>query len=135
MALELLHGSLASIDISLGGTSVKCVFSRWMATIVRGATAATTFCSGGWVEEQPGMRQLLARLDGFASKGTAYSNPLTYITATDTIPVVLTADMGCTLTFEGNVFEDGIELNAAANGGRGISLRSSGAVVAAWVAV
>jgi hypothetical protein len=133
MSLALLHGSNSAIDISLGGTSVKCSFARWIATITRGSTRTTTFCSGGWVEEQPGDKQLLARLDGYASKGVAYSDVLVWVTAAASIAVVLTADTSCTLTFQANVFEDGIELVASNNSGRGVSLRSTGAVTSAWV--
>lgn len=132
-ALTLLHGSQSTIDVTIESASIKCAFARWIATITRGSTRTTTFCSGGWVEEQPGDKQLLCRLDGYASKGTSFSDPLVWVTASATVSIVLTADTGCTLTFEGNVFEDGIELVASNNSGRGVSLRSSGAVSSAWV--
>ncbi len=132
MALTLLSGTSANIDISLAGASVKCSFGMWSATFVRSATRTTTFCSGGWVEEQPGDKQLLFRLDGYAGKGVAHTDPSIYVTASSTTAVILTADTGCTLTFAGNVFEDGVQLVAAANSGRSISGRSSGSVTTAW---
>lgn len=131
MALGLLHGSLATIDVSLDATSTKCIWGRWFAQFVRGATSITTFCSGGWIEERPGQIQMIGRLDGFASTGTAYSDPLVYITKATPVAFILTADTGKTLTFSGNVFEDSWEVVAAANAGRSIGFRSTGAVVSA----
>jgi hypothetical protein len=131
--LSLLHGSNSAIDISMATVSVRCSFARWIATITRGSTRTTTFCSAGWVEEQPGDKQLLARLDGYASKGVSYSDVLVWVTSATAIAVILTADTGCTLTFNANVFEDGIELVASNNSGRGVSMRSTGAVTSAWV--
>lgn len=131
MALELLHGSLATIDASLDGDSVKCAFGRWFAQIVRSASSTLTFCSGNWIEERPGAVQLVGRLDGFGSTGESFSSPLAFVTATDPIPAILTADTGTTLSFDANVFEDSLEMVAGGNSGRSIGFRSHGPVIAA----
>lgn len=131
MALALLNGSQSTIDVSLDATSIKCIAGRWFAQIVRGATSATTFCNNGWVAETPGSLQLIGRIDAFASKGVAYSDPLLYVTKATAVAFILTADTGVTLTFSGHVYEDSMEVVAAANQGRSIGFRSTGAVVSA----
>lgn len=133
MALVILNGSLTTIDATLGAASVKCGFGRWLAQIVRGATRATVFCDNGWVNETPGDKQLIGQLDGYATTGTAWSDPLVWVTASATVAFVLTAHTGCTLTFAGNVFSDGVDVVAAANAGRSVGFRSAGVVTSAWV--
>jgi hypothetical protein len=138
MALTLLDGTTAAIDFTLAFSgsnqvSVKCAFSRISARMQRGFTDRTTFCSTGWVEEIPGMKQLLMSLAGYASKGTAYSDPLALFSDNVPRPFLFTADTGCTLTGNANAVSDGVDLVAAANSGRGIDLRSHGPVTSAWV--
>jgi hypothetical protein len=135
MALSFLHGSLSTIDVTMGGTSIKAAFGRWLAQIVRGATRRTTFADGGWVAEQPGDLQILWRLDGYLTKGTAWSDIFTWITSATPIAMVLQADTGCTLSGSGNTFEDGADVVAAANAGRGVAGRSTGSWSSAWVIV
>ena len=138
MAINLLHGSVSTLDVSFGGKSMKCAFGRWMAQIIRGASSVLTMCSGNWISERPGAMQLVGRLDGFAATGAVadtWTSPLAFITATSTIAAVLTADTGVTISFNANVFEDTMEMVAGGNSGRSIGFRSDGAVtVAGFVA-
>lgn len=133
MALSFLNGSLSTIAVSLGGTAVTCGFGRWLLQIVRGATRRTTFCDTGWVQEQPGDKQGVGQLDGYGTEGTPWSDVLIWITSATVIAFVLTANTGSFLTFSGNVFSDGLEVVAAANVGRGVGFRSTGAIVSTWV--
>lgn len=138
--LSLLDGTVATIDVSFGygaggtsTTSMKCAFNRISADIVREFTEKTTFCSSGWRSRQPGMKQLIGRLDGFASKGTIYSDPLALFADNTARPFVITVDTGCTLSGNMHAARDHIGLNAAANSERGIDFESTGEVVSAWV--
>ena len=131
--MVFLHGSLSTIDISLGATSLKAAFGRWVMQLVRGSTRRTTFADNGWVSEQPGDKQGLITLDGYQTKGTPWSDPLVYITAADVVAFVGTADTSCTVTANVNAFGDGFEAVAGANMGRSITLRTSGVVSTAWV--
>jgi hypothetical protein len=136
--LALLDGTTAAIDMTLAfsGTnqvSVKCAFNRISARMNRGFTDRTTFCSTGWVEEIPGMKQLLISLAGYASKGTPYSDPLALFSDNVPRPFLFTADTSCTLSGNAHAASDGVDLVAAANSGRGIDLRSTGPVTSAWV--
>lgn len=133
--LNFLHGSLSTIDVTVGGTSIKAAFGRWLAQIVRGATRRTTFADGGWVNEQPGDLQILGRLDGYLTKGTAWSDPFVWITSATVIAMVLQADTSCTLSGNANFFEDGADVVAAANAGRSPAFRSAGSWSSAWVIV
>lgn len=132
--MALLHGSLATIDASIDGDSLKCVAGRWFAQIVRGSSSVLTFCSGNWIEERPGALQLVGRIDGFGSTGEAASDILQYVTEDAPVAMVLTADTGKTLTFDANIFEDGLEMTAGGNSGRSIAFRSHGEVVSAGFA-
>jgi hypothetical protein len=137
MALELLEGTTAAIDLTVefGGTpaSLKAAFNYISARMQRGFFDQTTFASDGWVSETCGMRQCLIHADGYASKGTPFSDPLELFS--DNVPraVVFTADTGCTITGDYLAASDGIGMRAAANSDRGIDLRSRGAVTSAWV--
>jgi hypothetical protein len=75
----------------------------------------------------------LIQFDGYGTKGTPYSDPLLYITASSTSSLVLTADTSCTLSGAANAFQDGIDMIAAGNAGRGISWRTAGAWASSWV--
>lgn len=136
--LALLEGTTAAIDFTLAfvGTtpvSVKAAFNYISARIQRGFFDQTTFASSGWVSETCGMKQLLMHLDGYASKGTPYSDPLALFSDNVPRPFVFTADVGCTLTGNCLAASDGVGMRAAANSDRGIDLRSKDAVTSAWV--
>lgn len=133
MALALLDGSNASIDVSIATASYKCIAAAWTARLVREFSEQTTFCSGGWRARVPGMRQLIGSLAGFASKGSAISDPSVNISTQLPVAMVLTADTGSTFTFSGHVGSDETTMVAAANSGRAIAFESTGAVVTAWV--
>jgi hypothetical protein len=133
MAVVILTGSLSATDISLGGASVKCGFARIACQFTRGSTSSTTFCTSGWVSEIPGMRQAAGSIVGYAVKGVAWADPLVWVTASAPIAAVLTADTGCHIDMNINVFSDGIDLVAAANSSRGVDFRSDGAVTSTWV--
>jgi hypothetical protein len=138
MALALLDGTTAAIDmtIAISGTnqtSLKCAFGYMSADLVREMSEKTTFCSSGWRSRQPGMKQLVGHLDGFASKGAVYSDPAVMMATTTALAFVFTADTTCTLTGNLHVVRDHMGLRAAANSDRGIDWESDGVVTSAWV--
>lgn len=138
MALELLDGTVAAVDMSIAysgtaQTSLKCAFNYLSARMQRGFTERTTFCSSGWVQEQAGMKQLLLHLDGYVSKGAVFSDPLALFADNTAKPFIFTADTGCTLTGSALAASDDMGLRAAANSQRGIDLRSYGVVTSVWV--
>lgn len=134
MALSIITGSLATHDVTMGGSSVKCGFGRMAMQIVRSATRSTTFCSSGFVEEIPGEKQGVGSLLGYVVKGVAWADPLVWVNASAPVAMVMTADAGpCTLSANVNVFSDGIDLVAAANSGRNVDFRTTGPVTSAWI--
>lgn len=133
MALALITGSNANIDISVATISIKCLFARWAMQITAGSTSATTFCSTGWVKEIKGMLQGVGSFAGYTSKGFSASDPLVWVTASSPLAFVGTVDTSCTLSSNINVFSDGVDIVAAANAGRGVDWRTDGAVTSAWV--
>lgn len=134
MALKLLTGTNAAIDIGFGGSpvSVKCFFGRWRLAINAQAFGQTTFCSGGWVVEALGLKQGALTLGGYASTGNAYSDPLALFAAAP-VAGILTADTANTISGSFNPTTDAIELVAAANSGRDVDMRSTSALTTAWV--
>lgn len=135
MAFSLIDGSNGNIDVSLNSVSFKCVFSRWSGDFVREMTEKTTFCSGGWRSRDPGMKQLVFRMDGFASKGFAGSDPLELMAADSVtgIPFVLTADSGCYLSGNCHIGLSHIGQNAQLNSESGIGAESDGPVSSFWI--
>lgn len=135
MALAILTGTNTNIDVNMNAASVKCGFGRVAAQIVRGGFRTTTFCSGGWISEVPGERQLVGSLLGYTLTGVAYADPLVWVTDDDGVPMIITATTAATLTFTANIFSDGLDLVAAANSGRSVDLRSTGTVSSVWPVV
>lgn len=136
MALVLVNGTSALTDFTLGagsGVSVKCIFGRITATFNRRSFEQTTFCSGGWVVEIMGMKQITFDLSGFVSEGNAYSDPSALFATSTPVAFVFTADTGCTYTGSGNAITDSETLTAAADSARNLQIRSSGSVTVAWV--
>lgn len=134
MALALLDGTNANIDISFGGVSHKCVYNMWSADLDRQFNEQTTFCSTNWKDETPGMRQLTGQAKGFVSKGSALSDPTASgFTSQTGVAIVLTMDVGCTLTFTGWVGRVHVGVQAALNSEQSVDFRSKGAVTVAWV--
>lgn len=133
MALVILNGTTASADISFATVSLKCAFSYMSFDFVREMFEQTTFCSSGWRSRIPGMKQLLGRLDGFATTGAAFSDPLAYMTTTVPVAIVATLDTSCTLTFSGFVNRSHVGLRAAGASEAGLDFESTGAVTSAWV--
>lgn len=133
MAYALLNGTQATIDLSFMADSAKCIAASWSARIGREFFDQTTFCSGVWVTRQPGRMQLTGTMSGFGSKGGPLSDPLSLMTGTAPIAMVLTADTGCTYTFSGQVGSNDLTMVAAANAIGGMAYESSGTVVTAWV--
>ena len=130
---SILDGSNANIDLSFNGQSYRCVFRYWMADMVRQFTDATTFCSGGWRARTPGMMHLSGQAQGYASKGQPLSDPSLLITQQSGIPIVLTADSGCTFSFTGYVSRSHTAFHAAANSEAALDFESAGPVTVAWV--
>ena len=133
MALSKLDGSNTNIDVSVGGNSLRCWTNFWSANIVRDFTEATTFCDSGWRSRTPGFKQLVGRISGIAAKGVAGTNPATYMASSSTMAFVLTADTGCSFTFDGHVGNVGVAFLASQNSTFGLDYESAGAVTTVWV--
>lgn len=132
MAFSIITGSLSTIDVSLGGSSVKSGFARLSTQITRAGFPITTFSSGGWVEEITGQKQMTGSIIGYAGKSTTWSDPSVWVTSASAIAFVGTADTSCTISSNINVFSDGIDLVAAGPGSRGVDFRSTASVTTAW---
>jgi hypothetical protein len=134
MALALLDGSNANIDISLNSISYKCHFGYWSADFERQLNEATTFCGTGWRSYTPGMRGMNGRADGFLGKGVAGADPTASgFTSQTAVPIVLTADSGCTFTGTGFVNRVHTGVRAAGNSEFSLEFAFTGAVTTAWV--
>jgi hypothetical protein len=135
MATEILDGSNGNILVTINSIEFKCVINRWSADIVREFTEKTTFCTGGWRSRDPGMKQLVGRMDGYLSKGFAGSDPLALIAADDTdgLPFVLQADTGCYFSGNCHIGLSHAGSNAQLNSEMGQAFESDGAVSTFWV--
>jgi hypothetical protein len=137
MALQLLDGSNGNIVVTINSLPFTCVINRWSADIVREFTEKTTFCSAGWRSRDPGMKQLVGRIDGYLSKGIAGSDPLALIAA-DTVtglPFTLQADTGCFLSGTCHIGLYHAGSNAQLNSEMSIGFESDGAVTSTWIVV
>jgi hypothetical protein len=138
MALVLIDGSTAAFDFTTGASPVswKCISSYFSFDIGRRMEDRTTFCtSGGWAQGVPTMKQASIRIDGFASKGLAISDPLALFASTAAVAFVATVDTGCTLS--GSLHCTGHHTGMRAQGASemGMSAVSDGAVTSVWVTV
>lgn len=133
MALSLLDGTGASVDFTIGGTSVKCIFGYMAFSVGREMLEATTFCTSGWRSRKPGMKQAVVSLAGYASKGVGYSDPLAAMANQTGLSFVATFDTSCTIAFTGHVVNDASGIRAAAMSDRTMSLESDGTVTSSWV--
>lgn len=136
MALTLLDGSDSTIDFQTGTglLSWKCGVSYMSIDIGRRMEDRTTFCtSGGWAAGVPTMKQAAIRLDGFMSKGAAFSDPLYLFSSTTAVAFVATFFTGCTMT--GNMHAVGEHSGIRAQGASemGVSAVSDGPITTAWV--
>jgi hypothetical protein len=137
MALQLLDGSNGNILVTINSLPFQCVVNRWSADVVREFTEKTTFCSGGWRSRDPGMKQLIGRLDGYLSKGIAGSDPLALIAADNVngLPFVLQADTGCYFGGNCHIGLSHAGSNAQLNSEMGIGFESDGVVTTTWIVV
>lgn len=136
MALQLLDGTNATIDISFNAISYKCVASYWSADLDRQFFESTVFCSGGWVDEIGGKKQLIGRMDGFASSGYAGSDPLALFNTSfqsTGFPFVLTANTGCYISGNANASRVHTGMRAALQSEFAIDFKSKGAVTTVWI--
>jgi hypothetical protein len=138
MALVLIDGSTAAFDFTTGASPVswKCVASYFSFDVGRRMEDRTTFCTtGGWAQGVPTMKQASIRIDGFASKGLAISDPLSLFASTTPVAYSATVDTGCTLA--GNLHAVGHHTGLRAQGASemGMSAVTDGPATSAWVTV
>lgn len=133
MALSLLDGTGASVDFTIAGSSVKCIFGYMAFAVGREMLEATTFCTSGWRSRKPGMKQGVVSLAGYASKGVTYSDPLTMMSNQTGLSFVATFDTSCSLAFTGHAVNDAMGIRAAGMSDRTLSIESDGAITSAWV--
>lgn len=137
-AFTIIDGSNANIDITIATASIKCQATYWSADFARDFTEKTTFCTSGWRSRQPGLKQLLGVVDGLLAKGADMSgstaiSPASFIASTSAQAYVLTADTGCTFTFNGHAGRVHSGIRAALNSEFALNFESDGAVTTAWV--
>jgi len=133
MALALLDGTDATIDIQLNSVSYKGIMGQWVARMGREFFEQTTFASGGWRSRVPGLKQVTGSMAGFNSKGSAASDPLALFANQTPYAGVFTSTTGCTLTGTFHEQSDSVSEIAAGVSGRAIDFESYGAVTSAWV--
>lgn len=132
MALALLDGTTAAVNISIANANFTCLFQYVSADIGRQFTDFTTFCSSGWKSEVPGMKQLTGRFDGFLSTGNAVSDPSQFFSSQSTENIVITFTTNCTYTFAGYIGNSHAGIRAAAGSEESLQFRSYGAPTFAW---
>jgi hypothetical protein len=132
MALALLDGTSAAVNIAINTNSYNCIFSYVSADISRQFNEYTTFCSTGWRSRVPGMKQITGRLDGFLSTGANISDPSQYFASQVASNFVLTFTINCTYTFTGWVGKPHSGIRAAANSELSLDYESNDAPTFAW---
>lgn len=135
MATTIIDGSNGNILVTINSIEFKCVVNRWSADIVREFTEKTTFCSGGWRSRDPGVKQLVGRIDGYLSKGFAGSDPLALIAADGVagIAFVLQADTGCYFSGTCHIGLSHAGSNAQLNSEMSVGFESDGPVSTFWI--
>jgi len=140
MALKLLDGTLAAIDVVVNLTgvttpslSIKCMASALAFTFRRPLGQKTTFCNTGWTKPTPGPRTMFAVVSGFMSTGTTFSDPLVLFSVDIATSFIFTADSGSTIQGNWMESEDANSLTAFANSGRSMSFESSDSITSTWV--
>lgn len=134
MAFEILTGSLTSHDITMNAVSVKQAYAQLSVDINAQPIDITTFASTNYVEELKGRIQAGVQMIGYTCVGTAWTNPLVWVTDPASTPFVGLAKTGASLAFNLNVFGDSMSLTAALNSGRVTTGRSTGSITAVWPA-
>ena len=127
----LIEGTSGVASVSVNSLLYDCVIGSWRAQANKQYFPATTFCSGGWMTEFSGLKQITGVATGFLSHGNAISDPLLDFATASGVPVVLQADSGCTLTFTGHIEKD-LGVVAAGPSEFGIRFRSKGAASSVW---
>lgn len=138
MPLTLLDGTTAAVSMKIGSAQpptveYNCSMRYLSADIVRDFTEATTFCQSGWRTRTPGMKQLVGRMDGYASKGDPSSGAGILTASTVPLNFIFTLDTLCTFTGAMHVGREHFGIQAAAQSERGIDWESAGVVTIAWV--
>src|SRR5687767_11060191 len=128
MPVEIITGAVTTHDATLATVSVKCAFAQMGVQINAQGIPATTFCSDKFVEERKGMIQADLSLVGYTTSGGVFSDPLLYVLNEDPVAFVGLASTGNSISFDANIFTDGMSLNAAFNSGRVLGGRSTGAI-------
>lgn len=136
MAISLLDGTVSAFNFTIAAsTSAQwpCVSNYMSCDLVREFFEQTTFCSSGWRSRTPGLKQLIGRIDGYANKGFAYSDPSVLFATTAGFAFVATFDTGCTFTGTLQAARFHVGLHAGAQSEMGLDFESTGAVTVAWV--
>jgi len=139
MALQIINGVYAVIDMLIATVSVKCAFKGFSANIQRDYTEQTTACSTQWADELMGRLRLTGQLEGgYVTKGAAYSDPLSWVTSSTPLAMVLQADTGCTLVGSANITGDSSRVMRdataeASKSTRAVPFRSTGSWTTIWV--
>lgn len=111
----------------------KCMARYLSLDFDRTLLSRTTFCTSGWMGHVPGLKNIVGRLSGFASKGSTISNPLYLLGTTFGVPMLATLDTSCTVTALIHCSRDHIGLTAQENSEREVTFESDGTYIAPTV--
>ncbi len=135
MALALLDGTSANIDLEIDSSSLKCQINSMAVQFNRRAvTRPPTFCSSNWESAINGMKSINFAANGFLAQGDATAK-LGQYHLTDTYPqITATFETGCTVDFSSVIEGDSGATQAAELATRSITGRNHNDDVAvAWV--
>lgn len=127
----IIHGSNGVATVKINALDYQCVLSNWTASATKQYMPQTFFCSGGYVDEMSGFKQVLGAATGALSKYEDISDPLLDFDAMDGVPVILQADEGCFVNFTGHIEKD-LGVVAGGNSSFGVRYRSKGTVGRTW---
>ena len=145
MALTLLDGTAAAVDLTLSGSnqagasgllagSFRCTASSIEYEFDRSFQNVMTLCSGQDVSEVPSTRQHFIRMSRFASMGTTTSDLSPLYSATSAAGLTFTAGTGCSKTGYGWLDKDTFGASAGQVAMPGsVSFRSCGGMATVWV--
>lgn len=127
----LITGTSGVASVSINALLYDCVLGMWRASAVKQFFNAVTFCSGGWVNEFSGLKQIVGMAAGYLSHGNPISDPLLDFAASAGVPIILQADTTCTLSFTGHIEKD-FGMVAAGPSEFGVRFRSTNAASSVW---
>lgn len=127
----IITGSSGVASVSVNSLLYDCVLGQWQGDATKQYYGSTTFCSGGWRDEQAGLKAVDIFATGYLSHGNAISDPLLDFGTAAGVACVFQADTGCSITGTFHI-EKSFGTVAAGPSSYGVRARSKGAVASTW---